>query len=101
SLQGISQFGLNLKDNTTASSNPAVGTEVAPASNGANYNGEASTNYDTVDSFKYGDGNQVADSNSLGTDAQIFTVSYIVNVPGSQPAGTYSTTLTYICTPTF
>lgn len=41
-------------------------------------------------------------SASVGTGSgQIFTVSYIVNVPGSQPAGNYTTTLTYICTPTF
>ncbi|HSX36858.1 MAG TPA: hypothetical protein VLG13_01930 [Patescibacteria group bacterium] len=101
SKHGISQFGLNLKANTTSSSNPAVGTEVAPASNGTNYNGQAATNYNTVDSFQFNTGDTVANSNSLGTDAQIFTASYIVNVPGSQPAGTYTTTLTYICTPTF
>ena len=101
STQGISQFGMNLKDNTTASSNPAVGTEVAPVSNGTNYNGQAAAGYNTVDTFKYVSGDPVANSNSLGTDAQIFTSSYIVNVPGSQPAGNYTTTLTYICTPTF
>jgi hypothetical protein len=101
SIHGISQFGLNLKANTIASSNPAVGIEVAPASNGTNYNGRSAAGYNTVDSFKFATADTVANSNTLGTDAQIFTVSYIVNVPGSQPAGTYTTTLTYICTPTF
>jgi hypothetical protein len=101
SIHGISQFGLNLKANTTSSSNPAVGIEVAPASNGTNYNGRAAVGYNTVDTFKFTSTDAVANSNTLGTDAQIFTVSYIVNVPGSQPAGTYTTTLTYICTPTF
>jgi hypothetical protein len=101
SIHGISQFGLNLKANTIASSNPAVGIEVAPASNGTNYNGRAATGYNTVDTFKFATADAVANSNTLGTDAQIFTVSYIVNVPGSQPAGTYTSTLTYICTPTF
>ena len=64
--------------------------------------------YNTVDSFSFNSGATVANSengNAPGvgspTNAQIFTVSYIVNVPGNQPAGTYSTTLTYICTPTF
>jgi len=101
---GVSQFGLNLMANTTATSTVAVGTDVTPAANATNYRGEAATNYSTFDSFKFATGNIVADSANGGagaTDAQIFTVSYIVNVPGSQPAGTYVTTLTYICTPTF
>jgi len=106
---GVSQFGLNLKANTTLTSTVAAGIEVAPASNGTNYRGQAVTNFNPVDHFKYDATtsttlNPVADSASGGaggTDAQIYTVTYIVNVPGSQPAGTYTTTLTYICTPTF
>jgi len=109
-IHGVSQFGLNLRANTVATSTPAVGLDIAPASNGTQYRGEpyinggTTSNYGTVDTFQYRDGDVVADSangGAGGTDAQIYTVSYIVNVPGNQPAGTYSTTLTYICTPTF
>lgn len=111
-IRGVSQFGLNLKANTTATSATPVGSEVAVASNGTNYRGQAADDYKVIDNFKYVSGNTVANSYSNGndldaidtpggSDAQIFTVSYIVNVPGSQPAGTYTTTLTYICTPTF
>lgn len=105
-VRGTSQFGMNLKANTvvTSSSFPGDSAEAAPAANAVNYRGQASAGYDTVDQFKYASGDVVADSyngGAGGTDAQIFTVSYIVNVPGSQPAGTYATTLTYICTPTF
>lgn len=103
-VNGISQFGINLKLNTTATSTVAVGAEVAVPSNGTNYRGQAITGYNTVDVFKFTPGDSVANSASGGaggSDAQIFTASYIVNVPGSQPAGTYTTTLTYICTPTF
>jgi len=111
-MHGVSQFGLNLRANTTASSTVAIGSEVSLASNGTNYKGQALTGYNTVDRFKYNNTtgqNIVANSGYKdgvseelgGTDAQIFTVSYVVNVPGSQPAGDYSTTLTYICTPTF
>jgi hypothetical protein len=103
-VHGVSQFGLNLKANTTSTSNPAIGANVTPAANGTNYKGEPVSPYDTADTFKFASGNIVADSASGGaggTDAQIFTSSYIVNVPGSQPAGTYTTTLTYICTPTY
>jgi hypothetical protein len=103
-VHGLSQFGLNLKANTTTTSNPAIGTEVAPAANGTNYKGQAFTGYNTVDTFKFTTADPVAKSDNGGpggTDAQIFTVSYIVNVPGSQPAGTYTSTLTYICTATY
>lgn len=103
-VHGVSQFGLNLKANTTATSTVAVGLEISAASNGTNFRGQAITGYNTVDQFKFTSGDPVANSangGAGGTDAQIYTVSYIVNVPGSQPAGTYSTTLTYICTPTF
>jgi len=105
-IRGTSQFGLNLKANTIATSTPPVGVEVAPAANGANYRGEASAGFSAVDYFQFNTGDTVADSYNgggtvLGTDAQLYTVSYIANVVGSQPAGTYTTTLTYICTPTF
>ena len=103
-IHGVSQFGMNLKANTTATSTVAVGSEVAPIANGSNYRGQAIAPYNTVDTFKFVSGDSIANSangGTSGTDAQIFTVSYIVNVPGSQPAGTYTSTLTYVCTPTY
>ena len=103
-IRGVSQFGLNLKANTTATSTVAIGSEVAVISNGTNYRAQATTAYSTVDNFKFQSGEGVANSGFgglSGSDSQIYTVSYIVNVPGSQPAGTYTSTLTYICTPTF
>jgi hypothetical protein len=103
-VHGISQFGMNLKANTTLTSTVAVGQEVGPVADGTRYKGQAITGYDTVDNFKFTPGESVADSangGAGGSDAQIFTASYIVNVPGNQPAGTYTTTLTYICTPKF
>jgi hypothetical protein len=103
-VRGTPQFGLNLKANTTATSTVAVGNEVAPASNGTGYRGQALTGYNTVDNFKFNTGDSVANSAYTvagPTNAQIYTTSYIVNVPGNQPAGTYQTTLTYVCTATF
>ena len=91
---------MNLKANTT----PTIGAEVAAASNGTNLRGQSLAGYNTADNYKFVTGNSVANSGnaSLGpSDAQHYTVSYIVDVPGSQPAGTYTTTLTYICTATF
>lgn len=99
---GTSQFGLNLVSNTS----PAVGTAITPSSDGVNYFGFPETGYNTANSYKFISGNTVADSTNGGstghnTDMQIYTVSYIVDVPGNQPAGQYTTTLTYICTPSF
>jgi hypothetical protein len=103
---GTGQFGMNLKLNTTATSTTPIGAEIAPASVGLYLKGQPipSSGYDTVDTFKFASGDAIANSASGGagpTNSQIYTSSYIVNVTGSQTAGTYTTTLTYICTPTF
>ena len=103
-IRGIGQFGLNLAENTVATTTVPIGAPIAPLADGTDYKGQAATDYDTADTFKFASGNVVANSfnsGAGGTDAQIFTVSYIVNVPGNQPAGTYTSTLTYICTPTY
>jgi len=99
---GVGQFGMNLVVNTINST--SVGTAVFPAV-GTNLKGQAfAPNYATADQYKFTSGDAVAKSDNAGagpSDGQIFTVTYIVNVPGSQAAGTYTTTLTYICTATF
>jgi hypothetical protein len=98
------QFGMNLRANTTAVSSPVFGADIAPSSNGTNYRGQPLAGYNTVDTFKFNSGDNIANSGNatLGpSDSQIYTSSYIVNVAGSQPPGTYTSTLTYICTPTF
>ena len=106
-VRGTGQFGMNLVLNTTTTSTPAVGAAINPASNGTNFKANAQTGYNTADTFKFVTGDTVAKSDngtpgSPGpTDAQIYTASYIVNVSGSQAAGQYTTTLTYICTPTY
>lgn len=95
---GQSEFGLNLKDNAT----PDVGAEMTPAFDAGDYTGTVSSPFDTADNFAFDDTttNEVASSTGPSA-AQKYTVSYIVNVAGNQVAGTYTTTLTYICTPTY
>lgn len=103
-VRGTGQFGLNLKLNTTLTSTVPVGAEVALAPNGSSLRGQASAGYNTVDNFKFLTGDTVARSDNTvagPTNAQIFTVSYIVNVAGNQASGTYTSTLTYVCTGTF
>lgn len=123
SQHGISQFGMNLKLNTTTTTPNPFGAEISVPSAGTTLRGQAipGSGYDVAETFRFNTiaapggtagNNNVANSGLKnadtvpvqelgGTDAQIYTVSYIVNVPGSQPAGSYTTTLTYICTPTF
>lgn len=91
SSTGSSQFGLNIRDNAT----PNIGSDPSGAS-GTSYG----SGYGTADSYKFVTGDTVASRTNQG-DATAFTVSYIVNVPGSQPAGAYTATMTYICTATF
>lgn len=88
---GTEQFGLNLVENT----DPAIGSD--PSGSGS---GDAATNYDTADSFRFATGETVAEAGGA-TNANAFTVSYLVNIGGATEAGTYTATMTYICTATF
>ncbi len=103
-VRGTGQFGLNLKLNTTLTSTIATGAELTPVSDGVNLKGQAATGYATVDNFKFTTGDVVANSANGGagpTNSQVYTSTYMVNVAGNQASGTYTTTLTYICTATF
>lgn len=107
--RGSSKFGMNLVANTTAASTPAVGSAVAPASNGTNLQANPTTNFATADSFALDltGGAAIAKSDqgtpgtSKPTDSQVYNVSYFVDVAGSQAPGTYVATLNYVCTATF
>jgi hypothetical protein len=88
---GSPQFGSNLVANTT----PSVGAAVSGSGTGTPFSG-----YNTANSFKFSTGDTVASVNTA-SNANTFTVSYIVNVPATQAAGTYTSTLTYIATATF
>jgi hypothetical protein len=111
SAVGTGQFGLNLVLDTAANAaSPApspLSADVTP-SGGTFEKGEPLAGFDTggnaaTAQYKFNDTgtNNVADSQSAATDPQIFTATYLVNVAGHQAAGTYTTTLTYICTATF
>lgn len=88
---GTSQFGLNLVSNST----PAVGLAVTGSGTAT-----AALNYATANTFRYTTGDSVA-SVAGATNANTFTVSYIANINGLTPAGSYTTTLTYVATPNF
>ncbi len=88
---GTSQFGMNLRANTT----PIVGTE--PSGGGL---GTVAATYNTPDMWRYGSGETVATA-PAPTNANTYTTSYMVNIGGAQAAGVYTATMTYICTASF
>jgi hypothetical protein len=91
SRPGTPQFGLNLRANTTPAggSNPTGPGVAVPVAN-----------YFQPNSYRFVDGETLI-SNPAPDDVRLFTASYIVNIPKTQPAGIYVTTLTYICLGSF
>ncbi|MDB5179630.1 MAG: hypothetical protein JWN12_262 [Candidatus Saccharibacteria bacterium] len=88
STVGTKQFGLNLVNNST----PSVGTAVSGTGTGG-----AATNYGTTNTFRFGTGETIA-TVGVPTNANTYTVSYIANVDGVTPPGSYASNLTYIAT---
>jgi len=91
SSPGTEQFGLNLVANTV----PTVGANVSGTGTGT-----ATATYGTTNQFRFVTGDSVG-SASQSTNANAFTVSYLVNIGGATEPGTYTATMTYICTATF
>ena len=91
SRPGTSQFGLNLRANST----PSAGSE--PAGMGR---GNPTTDYNIPNRFKFVSGDTLAGYNDPDY-YRMYTASYMVNVSKDQPAGVYVTTLMYIALATF
>ena len=87
SRPGTSQFGLNLRANNS----PQIGND--PQGPGI---AQPSANYNQPNLYRFVDGEQIVNSNGPD-EPRLFTVSYIVNITPSQPAGVYASTITYIC----
>jgi len=88
---GTSQFGLNARANT----NPTVGQDPSGAGNLAPIG-----QYATPNLFKYVSGEAIAQTTGT-SDFNTVTISYVANTSKAQPAGVYTTTLTYVATSTF
>jgi len=91
SRPGLAQFGLNLVANTA----PSVGSN--PTGPGA---ATPSATYGQQNFFRFVSDAMVASAMSAD-DLRKLTVSYIINIPVSQPVGVYATTLTYVCLANF
>jgi hypothetical protein len=91
SIRGVSQFGLNLRDN----SNPDVGAN--PTGPGT---GSITADYAVPNLFKFRNGDAVVTSATTSSNHK-FTLSYIANVSNSQAPGVYATTISLIALANF
>ncbi len=91
SRPGTSQFGINLVSNVS----PVVGQN--PYGPGI---GIPTSNYNKNNFYTFNSGDIIASSNQ-SENYRLYTVSYIVNVSSTQPAGVYVSTINYICTANF
>lgn len=86
SRTGVSQFGLNLRANST----PPTGTDVQGTGSGA-----VAAGYNVPNFYRFNSGEAIASSPGPD-DYRLYTASYIVNISKGQPAGVYVSTITYI-----
>jgi len=87
SSAGTEQFGINLRANTS----PATfGTDPSPQPDGTFATGVAATGYNTVNQYKYVQGDTIAQSSGSGWGATNFTMAYIANINLVTPAGSYT-----------
>ena len=93
SATGSSQFGLNLRSN----SSPSVGSNPDSGPVGS---GLPDSRYNTPNQYRFVNGERIATA-PISTGFNRFTVSYIVNVPNRQPPGVYATSLVYTAIATF
>lgn len=91
SRPGKSQFGLNIRANST----PNIGQD--PSGPGT---GVPVGVYNSPNQYAFVSGAVVA-TNASTEDYRLYTMSYIVNVDKKQPPGVYVTTLTYIALAAF
>ena len=102
SSPGTEQFGINLVENTIANGAPAnYGADPQQIPDSSFSFGYAATNYDTDGTYRYNNGDIIAqaDSSSGRTD---FTISYLFNIDDfTTPAGVYTMLHTLVATPTF
>lgn len=94
SQAGVEQFGINLVANTSPT------TVGANPNNGLFGVGEASTNYNTANNYRYVSGETIADGPKSSGNT-IYTMSYIVNVTSLTLGGQYTSNQTLICIGTF
>ena len=94
SVAGTAGFGINLKDNAT----PNIGAELVQNSGTC---ASVPANYGTVDKFSYVASTTTALTNQTTAADCTYTVSYVANISGVTPAGSYTAPITYVVSGTF
>ncbi len=98
---GTEQFGINLVDNAS----PNVGANPINIPDNSFADGEAATDYDVPDQFKYVVGDVIARSQqSVGNPAigrTDYTISYVANINSITEAGSYTMVHDLVAVPTF
>lgn len=93
---GTEGFGINLKSN----SSPAVSGSADPVTNaGATCN--ASTQYNSANQYAFVASTTTTIATATGASDCTYHVSYLAEISSVTPAGSYSTSITYVATGTF
>lgn len=96
SQPGTEQFGVNLVDN----GNPDIGADPAQVPDGTFAFGTAMAGYDTANSFKFVDGDNIALS-AKSSGQTNYALSIIANIARETPAGQYGGNIQLQVIPTF
>ena len=96
SQPGTEQFGINAVANTT----PNVGADPLQVPSGSFSFGQAATGYDTANKFQYKSGDTVAQSAKASGETD-FTITMLVNVSNTTPAGQYSGDFSAVVIPSY
>lgn len=95
-VPGTEQFGINIAANTT----PLIGADPVQVPSDQTSFGVVEDDYKTPNLFKYESGGVVAHSSSESGQTD-YTISMIVNIANSTPAGNYDSDLSAIVTPIY
>lgn len=96
SQKGTEQFGLNARLNTA----PSVGADPIQVPSGDISFGIVNDNYNTANKFMYSSGDTIAHS-TKATGQTDYTISMIINIANSTPAGHYASDYAAVVTPAF
>lgn len=96
STTGVSQFGMNLVANTT----PSIGANPSQIPDSSFSFGAAASGYGTANSFKYNNGDKIAQS-TTSSGHTLYTMSYIFNFSPIEYAGVYVLNQSIVVVPVY
>lgn len=97
SSPGTEQFGINLRDNSAPAD---VGADPVQIPDNTFSFGQVATGYDVPNQYRYVNGETIAYSDK-STSVTEYTITYMMNVEGKTPAGTYTMNHVLVATATY